>query len=435
MYLLIAAPSIAFPLAPGGLPFRLFVGNIVFTVFLIVGLLRSINTKTRPSAALLPAHILLPAMLLILLGFVSIIYSRLNPAVSISGTFPHTHVAWTLLNIAEMLLLFGLPVVLIATPQFIQHVRDVRRIIIAYAVLGVVYALVVIWTTPLEHYIQLMILTSQRPSTFSMVTGVTGTQLVFFVCIALGQALYARQRVAACCWWLVTLILILATILSFERTAWITLCISSMMTLGLRYKNIGVLPLILAILLPLLIPIILNTIIPVQNNSTDYLLRWQEAFSIWQRYPWLGIGAGNYQFVVSAYGADAEGGAHNQFLEVLVEMGLQGILCLLWMVIAIGYISLRRFKQAATAAGKAITLSYLGYYVTLLILSVSGDSFLPSVTNANGTATQILASYHWFLLGIVLTLPKWETAGTHPVLPKPLSGPQKQLQTEKKPLS
>lgn len=432
LYLLIAAPSIAFPLILAGLPFRLFVGNIVFTVFVVVGLLRSISTKTRPSAVLLPAHILLPAMLLILLGFVSIIYARLNPAISMTNTFPHTHVAWTLLNIAEMLLLFGLPVVLIVMPQFIQRARDVQRIVIACTALGVIYALVVICTTPFEHYVQLMILTNQQSSIFSMVTGLPGTQLVFFVCIALGQALYARQRVAACCWWLMTLILILATVLSLERTAWITLCISIMIMLGLRHKNIGVLPLILAILLPLLLPTILNMIIPGQNNNTDYLLRWQEALNIWQRDPWLGIGAGNYQFIASAYGVDAGRGAHNQFLEVLAEMGLQGFFCLLWMVIAIGCISLQRFKQATTAEGKALTLSYLGYYVTLLMLSFCGNSFLPSAADTNGTAAQILASYHWFLLGIVLTLPKWETAGTHPAMPKPLSGPQKQLQTGKK---
>ncbi|GLV54525.1 hypothetical protein KDH_13720 [Dictyobacter sp. S3.2.2.5] len=433
LYLLIAAPSITCPLTTAGLPFRLLVGNILFMVVVAIGLLRGLRARTRTGPPSLPPHILLPLMLLILQGLVSIIYARLNPALYTADTLHHLDNAWTLHNIAEMLLLLGLPMALIVLPQFVQHVHDVRRIVTACTALGLFYALIVVWTAPSEHYVHLMIPTVRQLSLFSRVTGISGTQLIFFVCIAFGQALYARRRVAACYWWLATLILILATALSLERTAWITLCVSAMIMLGLRHKNIGVLPLIVALLLPFLLPIILHMLIPNQSNTADDQSRWWEALNIWQRHPWLGVGAGNYQFAARLYGMDARGGAHNQFLELLAEMGLQGVLCLLWMIIAIGYISLQRFMRAVSAAGKAIALSYLGYYIALLILSFSGNTFLPSLGEIHGTADQVLASYHWLLLGIVLALPRWEIAGTHPALPKPLPDPQKQLQTEREP--
>ncbi|GCE09034.1 O-antigen ligase family protein [Dictyobacter aurantiacus] len=431
LYLLIAASSIRFPLTTAGLPFRLFVGNILFMVVVAIGLLRGLRTRAGPTS--LPPHILLPTMLLILQGLVSIIYARLNPTLHTADVFQQMDNAWTLHNIAEMLLLLGLPLALIVMPQFIQQVHDVRRVVMACTAPGLLYALIAIWTTPFAHYAHLMMLTIRQPSIFSRATGISSTQLIFFVCIALGQALYARRRVAACCWWLTTLILILATTLSLERTAWITLCVSAMVMLGLRHRNIGVIPLILALLLPLLLPIILHIIVPNQSNTADDQSRWWEALDIWQRHPWLGVGAGNYQFAARLYGMDAGEGAHNQFLELLAEMGLQGVLCLLWMIIAIGYISLQRFMKAVSATGKAIALSYLGYYTTLLILSFSGNTFLPSLGEIHGTADQIFASYHWLLLGIVLALPRWEIAGTHPALPKPLPGPQKQLQTEREP--
>ncbi|GCE23464.1 O-antigen ligase family protein [Dictyobacter kobayashii] len=384
---------------------------------------------------MLPAHILLPAISLVVFGLTSIIYARLKPDPGVTDIFRHSHASWTLVNIIEMLLLFGLPVVLIVIPHSIRRARDVKWIVIVCAVLGIIYALATIQAAPFSSYSQLMILSPTSTPILGLLPPLPGMQLVFFVCVAMGQALYARQRTTAFYWWLLTLIVILATLLSFDRTAWIILSVSTLTMLGLRTRNIGVLPLILAILLLLWIPAILNFIIPDQAYNVGQLFKWQEAIDIWRHQPWIGIGAGNYQFFTNLYGIAMGSETHNQYVEVLAEMGVQGLLCLVWMVIAIGYIALQRFKQAMTGASKAITVSYLGYYTALLILSFSGNSFLPSAADTNGTSAQIIASYHWFLLGIVLNIPQWEKAGTPPDQAPLLDTPKKQLHNPKKCLS
>src|SRR2546421_10453943 len=106
----------------------------------------------------------------------------------------------------------------------------------------------------------------------------------------------------------------------------------------------------------------LDFFVPGKPYGIDRLNIWQDAIAIWQRSPYMGVGAGNYQFFDLAYGTDVVGVAHNQFLSVLAEMGVQGLICFLLTIFMIGRVALKRFNTAISPAGKGLALAYLGYF-------------------------------------------------------------------------
>src|SRR5207248_1128729 len=165
--------------------------------------------------------------------------------------------------------------------------------------------------------------------------------------------------------------------------------------LGLRFKSpfAFLLPFILLPLLLLFAPGIMDFFDPTKVYGIDRINIWQDAIAIWQRSPYMGVGAGNYQFFDLAYGTDIAGVAHNQFLAVLAEMGVQGLICLLLTIMMMGYISYKRFNTAISLTGKAIALAFLGYYAALLFATFFTGPFIPTTAAAGGTWPFIETSY------------------------------------------
>ena len=408
LYILIGAPSIAIPLGSIGILSRLFVGNLMLALVIMIGLVRTITSQRRSQQPLLPTSLLIPLVAVVLVGLASIIYSRLQPDPRVVYSYPHFAVPLILVNIMEMVLLVGLPVVLMIVPALIRTARDVQWIVRAFIGIGMLYALGTIFAGPLGLYSQEVILGQRRPQVLGETSSVLGMLLVFFTCIALSQALYAPTRSASFRWWLFTIIFSIAVIMSFGRESWIALCLSGLVMIGFRTRSVVVLLVIQVFLLSLLVPGVTDFFNPEKVYGIDRLIIWQDAITIWRGHPYFGVGAGNYQFFDIAYGADVAGVAHNQFLEVLAEMGVQGFLCLLWSIVAMGRFTFQRFSAATTSQGKAISLAFIGYYITLIFAGFFADTFLPSVAGAGGTSSLVGVSYQWLLLGLVITIPQWE---------------------------
>jgi hypothetical protein len=156
---------------------------------------------------------------------------------------------------------------------------------------------------------------------------------------------------------------------------------------------------------------------PFSSLCTQPLNIWQDDIAIWQLSPYLGVGAGNFQFFDLAYGTDIAGVAHNQFLEVLAEMAVQGLICLLLIIIMWGRIALEHLNTAISPTGKAIVLAYPGYFAALLFATFFTSPFIPTADVGGGTAPCIDASYRWFCLGLVLSIPNWDQEAANSDLP------------------
>ncbi|GAC1347198.1 MAG: hypothetical protein NVSMB27_12100 [Ktedonobacteraceae bacterium] len=324
-------------------------------------------------------------------------------------------------------MLLGLPAIIVIAPGLFRTIRGVKLIVQAFLGIGMLYALGTIFAGPLGLLSLDTVLGYRRPLVFGETSSILGMLLVLFACIALGQALYARKLQTTLGWWLCTLIFSCAVIMTFGRESWIGLGLSMLGMIGLRTRNLSILFIIQVFLILLFVPAVSDFFNPEKVYGIDRLVMWQDAIAIWQRHPYFGIGAGNYQFFDIAYGTDVGGVAHNQFLEVMAEMGVQGLLCLLWSLVAIARCMVQHFFTATTGQGKAIALAYIGYFITIIFGGFFTDSFLPTVAGAGGTYSMLWISYPWLLLGLVVTIPRWEQSACAQDLLEPGQGTEKRL--------
>jgi O-antigen ligase len=135
---------------------------------------------------------------------------------------------------------------------------------------------------------------------------------------------------------------------------------------------------------------------------------WQDAITIWLKSPYMGIGAGNFQFFDRVYGSDRVGVAHNQYLQMLAETGVQGLLCLVWILAAVAIKVVQCFRTTKSRLGQSIALAYMGYYVSILFGGFFTGIFIPSAASGGGTGPFVAASCRWMLLGLVLSIPVWD---------------------------
>lgn len=410
IYLLVAGPSVALSLSSSGILSRLYIGNLIFFLVMIIWLLLKLLPNRKSGRWILPPSLLAPLLSLIIIGFVSIVLSHLSPDPKVVYSFPHSNTNLLVVNAAEMMLLIGLPMFLVVVPGVVTAVRHVHWTVIAYVIVGLMYALGTIFAAPLGLYSKEVILGVRRPEVFGSVSSGLGTLIVLFASIAYCKTLYSSTRLLRVIWSVITLIFSIGVIMTFGRESWISLFLSLLTITVIYTRNWKIL--IIAIILPLLlflIPGATDFFNPSKTYGTDRFKIWQDAINIWLVRPYTGVGAGNYQFFDLTYGIDVVGVAHNQYLQVLAEMGVQGLVCLLWAMSAVGWICVKSFKNAKSRLGKSLALAYLGYFVAIIFGGLFTSSFVPSAADGGGTASFVEVSYRWLLLGLVLSIPNWET--------------------------
>lgn len=408
LYILVAGPSVALSLTSSGVLSRLYIGNMIFGLVVVIWALQTLLPERKSVHRLLDNDLLLPFTVLCVIAVISIIYSRLFPDPQVPYQYPHATVPITVVNLAEMVLLIGLPMFLILVPGVVRRVLDVYLVIGAYIIIGLGYSLGTIFAAPLNLYSKKSILGFQRPQVFGETSSGLGTIILLFTSISLGQALYTRGKIRVL-WIVLFLVFSLGVIMTFGRESWVGLFLVVLTMVGFRTKNWLVLAVpMVTLLIFLFTPSATDFFNPTKTYGTDRFHIWSDAIVIWQRSPIFGVGAGNYQFFDRFYGTDKVGVAHNEYLQVMAEMGIQGLLCLIWIIIVIGLKTLKAFNQAKSKLGKSVALTYLGYYVSIIFGGLFTSIFLPSAAAGGGTQPFVSSSYRWLLLGLVLSMPNWE---------------------------
>ena len=420
LFVVVAGPSITFPASSSGILSRLYVGDLFFGLLLVIWLLRELVRRPQesplPSAALAMRltrsvwSIVVPLLCLALVGIMSIVYSHMFPDPLVTYAFVHSTVSLTLVNLVEVWLLISTPLLILMVPRMVRTLKDAQWMIGAFLVIGLPYALGTIFAGPLHLYSQDVILGVQRPEVFGTTSSILGILNVQFTCVALSLLLYTHNVSLRLGLALLTCIFAASVVMTFGRETWIGLLLAVWAILWFRFKNPLTLlfPLMILPLVLLIFPDVINFYNPTVVYGADRINIWQDAIAIWQHSPYMGVGAGNFQFFDIAYGTEVVGVAHNQFLEVLAEMGVQGLLCLLVTIVMIGRVTLNCFNTALSDMGKAVSLAYLGYFAALLFATFFTDSFVPSTAAAGGTGPFLILSYSWVFLGLVLSIPNWD---------------------------
>ncbi|MDQ2714782.1 MAG: O-antigen ligase family protein [Chloroflexota bacterium] len=410
LYLLVAGPSVALSLSSSGLLSRLYIGNMLFFLIVLIWLLFRLLPNRKSGRPILIPALMWPLLGLIVAGIVSIIYSHLVPDPNVSYSFAHSTTSVVVTNAAELMLLIGLPMFLVVVPGMVHTVRHVKWVLTAYTIVGLLYALGTIFAAPLGLYSKEVILGVRRPQVFGSVSSGLGTLIVLFTCIALCQALYSIKAVKRLGWAALTAIFTIGVIMTVGRESWLALLLSVLAIVAIYTRNWKAPLAALLLLLPLVVVTGATDFFdPSKTYGSDRFKIWQDAIAIWQHSPLIGIGAGDYQFFDLVYGTDVVGIAHNQYLQVLAEMGIPGFASLLWALASVAWVCTKSFKAAKTRLGRSLALAYIGYFVSVIFGGFFTSSFVPSAADGGGTAAFVEVSYRWLLLGLVLSIPNWET--------------------------
>ncbi|NOU45815.1 MAG: hypothetical protein HOO86_01990 [Bacteroidales bacterium] len=230
-----------------------------------------------------------------------------------------------------------------------------------------------------------------------------GAALAMYLILAIGYLFYPGLKLGKRLMVLViTGILILAIVLSLSRAAWISFA-AALLVLAIVILKIKLRWVVLSFLTLLFIFITFqNEIIDLleknkQDSSTDLvehvqsisnissdasnlerINRWQAAFRLFDERPIFGWGPGTYQFVygplqrskektiISTNSGD-KGNAHSEYIGPLSEMGLPGMLIVLFLVGTLIYTGINTYKRAKTKEVKVITmtttLALISYFV------------------------------------------------------------------------
>jgi O-antigen ligase len=134
------------------------------------------------------------------------------------------------------------------------------------------------------------------------------------------------------------------------------------------------------------------------TGGRDQLIR--DGLGIWSRAPVLGVGPGNNYPYMLRY--SMLGTPHNQYVNILMEIGAIGLLCFLVFAIQAFRLGLRLWHTAREPSHRKLVLGWLGIFAGFLAGGFFGDFMLPSIRNSG---LELFAEFYvqWIVLGLLVS--------------------------------
>jgi hypothetical protein len=130
-----------------------------------------------------------------------------------------------------------------------------------------------------------------------------------------------------------------------------------------------------------------------------------DAIRIWSKYPLLGVGPGNMWPYMHTYSVLDT--SHDQFTNILMELGLAGLGCLAAFILGAIRMGLGLWRNLRIPFHRNFALGWLGLFVGMVAGGVTGDVMFPSIRNG-GLETFALVYPQWVMLGLVASLARLE---------------------------
>jgi O-antigen ligase len=130
-----------------------------------------------------------------------------------------------------------------------------------------------------------------------------------------------------------------------------------------------------------------------------------DAFAIWQGAPLLGVGPGNsYLHMLQR---SIIGTPHNQYLNILVEFGLAGLIAWVAFLVATARTGLRIFHRTSEPTQRTFVLGWVGVFAAMVTGGVTGDYMIHSIRNGG---LELFSGYYlqWVLLGGLVAVSRLE---------------------------
>ena len=243
--------------------------------------------------------------------------------------------------------------------------------------------------------------------------GATGSLFwIWLVALSLGQAIFnkkldRRLRI------LFVLLVIGAFYVTFIRSrdwasGWLPAAIAVLTIITLWKPRLGAVVIFLFGIMFLLNyqKIIANTLGIEEYSYITRLAGWEIVIDLIKVNPVLGLGPANYYFYTPLYsliGYFVQFNSHNQYIDIIAQVGLIGFACFLWFVWQVGKLGLSLRKTAPEGFPRAYVYGALGGLAGTLAAGMLADWIIPFVYNIGlaGFRASILG---WIFLGGMVAL-------------------------------
>ncbi len=176
-------------------------------------------------------------------------------------------------------------------------------------------------------------------------------------------------------------LLLSSLIFTYMRGAWIGL-ILAMLVLGiLKHRKLLFLAPLGVVLAIHIFPSILQRFAPIfdpnsfQYTSLGWRIRmWMLSFNYFLQNPVFGLGFGNYIFVYHKM-MELYMAAHNDYLRILVETGMVGFSCFIWMLWSLLKMGIKAYQKWDNSYYQHICLGFLALWVAYVVMSIADNYF------------------------------------------------------------
>jgi hypothetical protein len=143
---------------------------------------------------------------------------------------------------------------------------------------------------------------------------------------------------------------------------------------------------------------------PDEVYGLERIYYYATALQLFASHPFLGVGAGNYQFFDRSLEGESAGGvAHNQFLTAAAETGIIGLAMLVWLVAA--FLKIRRQLGVSGSPGDAhdwLKAAGSAFVVIWIMECFFQEAFFATAAAGGGTHVMTVITFPWIFLGILL---------------------------------
>jgi len=188
------------------------------------------------------------------------------------------------------------------------------------------------------------------------------------------------------------------------KSGWIPPLVTAVAVIGFRWWKLG--------LVLILIGLVLAPDLPAQVIASDaysYATRieaWEIMLDMIKASPVLGLGFANYHWYTPLYrirGYAVRFNSHNQYIDVVAQMGLLGLACFLWFAWEVGRVGWQLREKVPRGFARAYVYGALGGLIGTLQAGLLGDWVLPFFYNVGMTGFRA-SVLGWLSLGGLVAL-------------------------------
>jgi hypothetical protein len=153
----------------------------------------------------------------------------------------------------------------------------------------------------------------------------------------------------------------------------------------------------------------------MRGEQYSWMTRLEASKVIWhllERNPWLGFGPANYYHYTLLFpiiGWWVRFNSHNNYIDLVAQTGVIGLLAFCWFVVEVLRLALRLFSRVPTGFAKAYVVGALGGLAGSLVSGFLADWIVPFTYNIGLTGFRSSLLF-WFFLGGLLSLKRMMSA-------------------------